>query len=103
MANYDNVLTAQAASYVGHSFFYERDWLGDTKMNAHLFPKLWNGGIDLAGGYERRTTNQKQLPDPVQVSGDQLGFNQLPPFKYRQEVDSWFFEVNVPLIISTMN
>jgi iron complex outermembrane receptor protein len=103
MAPYNNLLTAQAASYIGHSFFSERDWLGDAKMYAHLFPNWWNGGIDLAGGYERRTINQKQIPDPVQASGDQLGFNPLPPFKYRQEVDSWFVDLVIPLITSTMN
>jgi len=102
-APYNNLVTAQAASYIGHSFFSERDWLGDVRMNAHLFPNWWNGGIDLAGAYERRAINQKQLPDPVQAAGDQLGFNQLSPFKCRQEVDSWFFELVVPLVTPTMN
>jgi iron complex outermembrane recepter protein len=102
-APYNNLVTAQAAFYIGHSFFYERDWLGDLRMNAHFFPNWWNGGIDLAGGYERRTTNQKQIPDPVQVAGDQLGFSQMPLFKYRQEVDSWFVDLIVPLVTSAMN
>lgn len=100
---YDNIAGAQAASYVGHSFSYERVWLGDVRMYAHFFPNLWNGGIDVAGGYEHREVNPKQIPDAVQTSGDQLGFNPAPLFKYRQEVDSWSFEVNVPLITSTMN
>lgn len=95
--------TQGGASYVGHSFFYERDWLADAKFNAHLFPNLWNGGIDFAGGYERRTVNQKQIPDPIQASNDQLGFNQAPLLKFRQEVDSYFFELGIPLITSSMN
>jgi iron complex outermembrane receptor protein len=102
-APYDNRTTAQAASYIGHSFFYERDNLYDAKINAHLFPNLWNGGIDFAGGYEHREINQKQIPDPVQAANDQLGFNQAPLLKYRQEVDSWFFEFGIPLVTSTMN
>jgi iron complex outermembrane receptor protein len=107
-AAYNNSISALdwtngGASYVGHSFFYERDWLGDAKMNAHLFPNLWNDGIDIAGGYERREINQKQVSDPVQASNDTLGFSQLPLFKYRQEVDSWFFELAIPLITSAMN
>jgi hypothetical protein len=53
MAPYDNFVTAQAASYIGHSFLHERDWLGDVRMNAHLFPNFWNGGIDVVAGYER--------------------------------------------------
>ena len=103
----NNVIAADwtngGASYVGHSFFYERDQLYDAKFNAHLFPKLWNGGIDLAAGYEHREVNQKQIPDPVQASNDQLGFNQAPLLKFRQEVDSYFFEIGFPIITSTMN
>jgi iron complex outermembrane receptor protein len=95
--------TQGGASYIGHSFFYERDWLADIKINAHLFPNLCNGGIDVVGGYESRTVNQKQIPDPVQASADPFGFNQSPPLKFRQEIDSWFFELGVPLVTSTMN
>ena len=79
-APYNNLVTAQAASYIGHSFFNERDWLGDAKMYAHLFPNLWNGGIDLAGGYERRTINQKQLPDPVQACRGSAGLQPTASF-----------------------
>lgn len=43
VAPYDNSIAALdwtqgGASYVGHSFFYERDWLADLRLNAHLFP-----------------------------------------------------------------
>ncbi len=100
---YNNIAGAEAASYIGHSFSYERDWLGDAKMNAHLLPNLWNGGIDVAGSYEHREVNQKQIPDAVQASGDQLGFNQAALSKFRQQVDSWFFELNIPLVTATMN
>src|SRR5205085_7535726 len=103
MRAYNNIAGAQAASYIGHSFSYERDWLADAKMNAHLFPNWWDGGIDFAGGYEHRQLNPKQIPDPVQASGDPLGFSPAPLFKFRQEVDSWFFEFGVPLITPTMD
>jgi iron complex outermembrane receptor protein len=107
-APYNNTIAARdwtqgGASYIGHSFFYERDWLADAKINMHLFPNLWNGGIDLAGGTERREINQKQIPDPVQASNDQLGFNQSPLLKFRQEVKSYFFELGIPLVTSSMN
>jgi len=95
--------TNGGASYVAHSFFYERDILYDIKGNMHLFPKLWNGGIDFAAGYEHREINQKQIPDPVQASNDQLGFNQSPLLKFRQEVDSYFFELGIPIVTSSMN
>ncbi|MEY2572643.1 MAG: iron complex outerrane recepter protein [Verrucomicrobiota bacterium] len=100
---YDNTAGARAASYVGHSFSYERDWLADFRASAHLFPKMWNGGIDITAGYEHREANSKQVPDAVQASNDQVGFNQMPPFKFRREVDSWWFEFAVPLVTSTMN
>ena len=95
-AAYNNVVTAQAASYIGHSEFYERDWLGDAKINAHLLPNLWNGGIDFFLGYEHREIQQHSVPDPVQVAGDQLGFAPSPNTKTRQEADSVFFELGIP-------
>lgn len=100
---YDNIAGAQAASYIGHSSDYERDWLADVKMNAHLFPSWWNGGIDVAAAYEHRQLNPKQIPDGVQASNDSVGFAPVPLFKFRQEVDSWFLELSVPLVTSTMN
>jgi iron complex outermembrane receptor protein len=102
-APYNNVVTAQAAAYLGHSFFLERDSLYDAKTNMHLFPNLWNGGVDLAVGYEHREIDQHVIPDPVQAAGDQLGFNASAPSKTRQEVDSVFTELIVPFVTSTMN
>ena len=102
-APYNNLLAAQNAAYLGHSFFYERDWLADIKVNAHLFPNLWNGGIDLALGYEHREVAQHSVPDPVQAAGDQLGFNQAPNTKTLQRVDSVFTELNFPIVTSTMH
>ena len=102
-APYDNRAGAQAAAYIGHSFFYERDWLADAKVNMHLFPNLWNGGVDLAMGYEHREIAQHSVPDAVQAAGDQLGFNQKPNTKYKQEADSVFSEAAVPFVTSTMN
>jgi iron complex outermembrane receptor protein len=102
-APYDNRAAALRASYLGHSFFFEHDFLYDAKINGHLFPGLWNGGIDVALGYEHRELRQHSVPDPVQANGDQLGFNQAPNFKTKQEVDSYFGEVGIPIITSTMN
>ena len=102
-ASYDNKAGAIAASYLGHSTFKERDYLYDAKANAHLFPKLWNGGVDLAVGYEHRNLEQQSIPDPVQAAGNQLGFNQAPNTKVLQEVDSVFLELGVPIVTSAMN
>ena len=100
---YDNVAAAQVASYVGHSYRAERDWLADVRINAHLFPNLWNGGIDIAAVYEHREINSRQVPDAVQASNDAVGFAPLPALKSREEVDSCLFEVNFPLVTGTMN
>ena len=102
-AFYDNIAGARNAAYLGRTFNYERDWLVDAKANMHLFPNLWNGGIDLAIGYEHRESRTQQVPDPVQKAGDQLGFNSSTAFKFKQEVDSVFTEVNIPFVTSTMN
>ncbi|MDQ3546012.1 MAG: TonB-dependent receptor plug domain-containing protein, partial [Verrucomicrobiota bacterium] len=70
---YDNRAAAQAASYVAHSNFDFMDYLVDVKLNAHLFPNLWNGGIDFTVGYEYHRNRSHFVVDPVLSSGDQLG------------------------------
>jgi iron complex outermembrane recepter protein len=102
-APYNNVLAAQFASYLGHSVYHQKDFVYDVTVNARLFPNLWNGGIDVAGGYQHIWEQQHSIPDPVQAQGDQLGFNARPNFKFRQEVNAWFGEMRLPLVISTMN
>jgi iron complex outermembrane recepter protein len=107
-AHYDNTSAAApvvdgGASYVGHSLFLERDWSADVKINAHLFPNLWNGGIDFALGYEHRDISQHTAPDAVLVLGDQLGFSQSPDSKFGQEANAVFFEFGIPIVTSTMN
>jgi iron complex outermembrane receptor protein len=102
-APYDNVAAATRASYLGHSIFHQKDFVFDITFNARLFPNLWSGGIDVAGGYQRIWEQQHSIPDPVQAAGDQLGFNAAPNFKYRQELNAWFGEVKIPFVISTMN
>jgi iron complex outermembrane receptor protein len=102
-APYNNIAAAQRAAFLGHSEFYEHDFLYDAKINAHLFPNLWDGGWDFAAGYEHRQIRQHSVPDPVQANGDQLGFNAAPNTKTTQEVDSFFVELGIPIITSTMN
>ncbi|MBA3960332.1 MAG: TonB-dependent receptor [Chthoniobacterales bacterium] len=102
-ASYDNSAAAQRASYLGRSFNYSRDFLADAKVNGNLFPKLYQGGFGFNIGAEYRQSRTQQLPDPVQATGDQLGFNQSFPSKYKQEVRSIFGELTIPLITSTLN
>ncbi|MGI8821008.1 MAG: TonB-dependent receptor domain-containing protein [Chthoniobacterales bacterium] len=91
------------AAYVGNSLFRERDWLADIKLNAHFFPNMYNGGLDLAAGYEHREIAQHSIPDNIQAANDQLGFNQSPNTQTLQKVDSVFTELNFPIVTSTMN
>jgi iron complex outermembrane receptor protein len=100
---YNNVLAAQVSSYLAHSLFHQKDFVYDITVNARFFPNLWNGGIDVAGGYQRIWEQQHSIPDPVQAAGDQIGLNAAPNFKFRQEVNAWYAEMRVPFVISTMN
>jgi iron complex outermembrane receptor protein len=102
-APYDNVKGAEAAAYLGHSFFRNKTFTWDITLNAHLFPNLWNGGVDVAGGYQHIWRQDQQIGDPVQAAGDQLGFNAVPNAKFHQEVDAWFGEIKIPFVTSTMN
>jgi iron complex outermembrane receptor protein len=102
-ATYDNLAAAQGASYLGRTYNYSRDFLGDAKVNGNLFPGSYQGGIGVNIGGEYRRSRTQFLPDAVQAAGDQLGFNLANPSKYKQEVHSIFGEVTIPLIISTLN
>ena len=100
---YNNTAAANAASYIGTTQFLEYSYLFDVKVNAHLFPTLYNGGIDLALGYEHRQDRNDTVPDNVQLAGDQLGFNAAAALKTTQKVNSFFAELSVPFVTSTMN
>jgi iron complex outermembrane recepter protein len=102
-APYNNILGAQAAAYLGHSFFRNKTAVWDVTLNAHLFPNLWNGGIDVAGGYVHTYRQDEQIGDPVQAAGDQLGFNAVPNAKFQQVINAWFGEIKIPFVTSTMN
>ena len=99
---YDNRTAAFGASYIGTTQFLERSYLVDAKINANLFPNLYNGGIGLALGYEHREDRNETVPDNVQLAGDQLGFNAAANLKTTQQVDSFFAELNLPIVTSTM-
>jgi len=102
-AAYNNIQGAQASAYLGHSFFRNKTFEWDVTLNAHLFPNLWNGGIDVAGGYVHTSRQDQQIGDPVQAAGDQLGFNAVPNAKFQQVVSGWFGEIKIPFVTSTMN
>ncbi len=102
-APYDNATAASAASYIGTTQFLERAYLVDVKLNAHLFPNLYNGGIDIAGGYEHRSVRNQTVPDNVQLAGDQLGFNAATASRNTTDVNSIFGELSIPFVTSTMN
>ncbi len=100
---YDNAAAAARASYIGRSFNYDRDFLADAKVFGNLFPNLYQGGIGFNLGYEFRHSRSKSIPDPTQAAGDQLGFNAAANNSFHQEVKSYFGELQVPLVISSMN
>jgi iron complex outermembrane recepter protein len=102
-APYNNVRAAQESSYLGHSFFRNKTFTWDVTLNAHLLPNLWNGGVDVAGGYVHTYRQDEQIGDPVQATGDQLGFNAVPNAKFQQVVNAWFTEIKIPFVTSTMN
>ncbi|MBS0657083.1 MAG: TonB-dependent receptor [Verrucomicrobia bacterium] len=101
-AAYDNAAAVAAASYTGRSFFYAHDFLIDARIAGNLFPTLPQGGIGFNVGMEFRSSRTTSVPDPVQVNGDQLGFNASPNTKYKQEVRSFYAEFSLPVITPKM-
>lgn len=102
-APYDNAGAAQRASFLATTQFLDRSYLVDAKINAHLFPSLWNGGIDIAAGYEHRELRTQTIADNTQAANDQLGFSGAANLKFTQVVDSVFAELSLPIVTSTMN
>jgi iron complex outermembrane recepter protein len=102
-APYNNIQGAQASAYLGHSFFRNKTFTWDVTVNAHLLPNLYNGGVDVAGGYIHTYRQDEQIGDPVQAAGDQLGFAAVPNAKFQQVVDAYFAEIKIPFVTSTMN
>jgi len=101
--DYDNVAALQRSSYLGRTTTLTKDFLADVKVFGNLFPNLYQGGIGFNLGYEYRHGRQKNAPDPTQAAGDQLGFNADSPFSFHQEVNSYFAELQIPLVTSSMN
>jgi iron complex outermembrane recepter protein len=100
---FDNAAALQRSAYTGRTFFYGYDFLADAKVFGNLFPNLYQGGVGFNLGYEYRHSRSKNIPDPTQAAGDQLGFNAASPFSYHQEVNSYFGELQIPVITSAMN
>ena len=100
---FDNIAALQRSSYTGRTTNLQKDLLADIKVFGNLFPSLYQGGVGFNLGYEFRHFRQKQIPDPTQSAGDQLGFNASTPFDFHQEVKSYFGELQVPLVTSPMN
>jgi outer membrane receptor protein involved in Fe transport len=100
---YDNQAAVDNAAFVARTYFYQRDSLYDVKVFGNLFPGLYQGGVGFNLGYEHRQSDFTQHPDPTQQLGNQLGFNANASFNFRTEVDSFFAELRIPLILSTMN
>ena len=103
VASYDNAAAVARSTYLGRSFFYGRDYLYDGKIYANLIPGLYQGGLGINLGYEHRQSATNSVPDPTQAANDQLGFVAGVREKYKQEVDSYFGELIVPIITSAMN
>lgn len=102
-APYDNIAAVQRSAFIGRTTGFTQDLVADVKVFGNLFPNLYQGGIGFNLGYEFRHDREKSIPDPVQVGGDQLGFNAAANNSFHREVNSYFGELQVPLVVSTMN
>ena len=102
-ATFDNVAALGRSAYIGRSFIYAYDFMADAKVFGNLFPNLYQGGIGFNLGYEYRHQRVKTIPDPTQAQGDQLGFNAASPLSYHTEVNSYFGELQIPVVTSAMN
>jgi iron complex outermembrane receptor protein len=101
--SYDNVAAAQRAAYTSRSNYYGKSFLADARIFGNLLPWLYQGGIAFNVGFEYRYGRSSGVPDPILVQGDQLGFNPESLSKSEGDATSYFGEIQVPLVVSTMN
>ncbi|MEP6820803.1 MAG: TonB-dependent receptor [Chthoniobacterales bacterium] len=104
-ASYDNLAAVQRSSYLGKTYNYSRDYLIDGRIYGNLAPQLYQGGIEFNVGAEYRQSRSTEKPDPVELSGDTIGFiaDAGVAFKTQQAVTSVFAELSIPLISSIMH
>jgi len=54
-------ITDKSSAFLGHSEFFELDQHYDAKVNAHLFPNLWDGGWEFAAGDPLKDSLRKEV------------------------------------------
>ncbi len=98
----DNVALIKVAGYVARNKFQRRDQLWDGKFGGQIFKDLPQGGFDFVAGFDFRHEELSQVPDPILLVNDQLGFSPSTLFYTQRDVAAAFVEISIPLVSSTM-
>nr|MBA3387245.1 TonB-dependent receptor [Chthoniobacterales bacterium] len=101
-SSYDNVALIKVAGYVARNKFQTRDQLWDGKFGGQIFKDLPQGGFDFVAGFDFRHEELSQVPDPILLVNDQLGFSPSTLFYTQRDVAAAFVEISIPLVSSTM-
>ncbi len=99
---YDNVAAARRAAFSANTILFNRNYLLDARVGGQLFPNLPQDGIFFSVGAEYRRERRKDIADPTQGIGDQLGFSQGPTDRFHRAVYSVFGELSIPIITQKM-
>ncbi|MDQ6912148.1 MAG: TonB-dependent receptor [Verrucomicrobiota bacterium] len=99
---YDNPAVLEAASYTATNKLGTRDQSWDGKVGGRAFTALPQGGLNFVVGFDLRHEELLQIPDPILVAGDVLGFQPSVPLDTEQDVSAAFLELNIPIVSSTM-
>lgn len=101
--SYDNVAALGRAGYLADTVTFDNLNLAELRLTNAFFPDAPQGGfaVALTGEYRRESFDTQS--DPVQLTGDQLGFNAGPSYHAVQDVRSIAGELNLPIISPTMN
>ncbi len=99
---YNNLDAVNRALYSANTTNINKQYLVDARFGGILFPNLPQGGIAFSIGAEYRSERTSDFADPVQRSGDQLGFNAGADDSYRRSVYSAFGELSIPIVTPAM-
>ncbi len=101
--SYDNVAALGRASYLADTVFFNNLNLAELRLTNTFFPDAPQGGFSIALTGEYRRESFDTQSDPVQLTGDQLGFNAGPSYHAVQDVRSVAGELNLPIVAPSMN
>jgi iron complex outermembrane receptor protein len=101
--SYNNAAALRRASYSAQTYVFDNQNYGTLNLNGNFLSSLPQGGFSVALGGEYRHESHEENDDPVLLLRDAQGFSAPGPFHASQNIYSVYGELNLPVVVPTMN